>query len=271
MIIHCILTVGIDRAEQGMQMIESLQGQDVDLHVLWRGFGGISPKMPFVPTTELHINQASLSRSRNILLENLFSANNIESKDVICFADDDGLWPADLAKNIRQIFDQELNWAIGCFGPSIELMNLRRFPAADSKLTSVEQLLRKAASINLYIRANIVKEIGKFDEGLGVGTETPIGEDVEYAVRVYNLLSNAPYFYQLRQIHPYKESNKSRTHQLNLVLLLVIQMRYGGVLFPLCKKIIRLFLEDSKELLNLKLYLRQAQEICNLGGVNIQF
>lgn len=124
----------------------------------------------------------SLSKARNILLELARNAGDLEVADVVAFPDDDAWYPSPFLAGLSRLFS-------GSTQPDIFVCRYSVTPeptdgdmgAADEP--SLLQFVQSASSNTMFISANIVRQLGPFDETLGVGTDLPGAEDLDYALR----------------------------------------------------------------------------------------
>ncbi len=139
--------------------------------------------------TELLVepNIISLSKARNIMLDSLHYKKN-EGTDIVAFPDDDSWYPEGLIINLANIFRKTSCDLFFCrYGSNATVFT------EDSKLQepSYRDLIFNASSNTLFIRADIVRKIGFFDERLGVGAKYNGGEDLDYAVRAFRVASKS--------------------------------------------------------------------------------
>jgi len=246
--IHVILSISESRQACGIAMIESIASSEVQVHVLWRGL----PNLEFQSKSNVHsyfLKEASLSRSRNFLISSALDLKLIGDSDVICFADDDGLWPEDLAQRILRSFSEPIEWALGIYGPSVDEVDRKRFPPTNQDTQSIEEILSRSSSLGLYVRGNLIKKAGRFDENLGLGAEIGVGEDTEYAVRLFHLATKSPYDPILIQFHPYGSQNLSSRLTASIRLICYLAGKYSLPKYPVIRRILSLILRRK---INLK-------------------
>jgi hypothetical protein len=207
--VHCLLTIGPDRVDTGLNLINSANQQGILIHVLWRE--NCRPlALDFELATDIETDfNVSLSKARNILLKELLLNGKADDSDVIFLGDDDGSFPPDLAQNIYGSFeDSSLLWALGRYAPSQREINIKRFPNQEKVALGQRESLRMASSLGIYARLSLIKSVGFFDEMLGIGTSIPVGEDTDYVLRLVNASGRARYLPTLLQFHPYKPESK---------------------------------------------------------------
>ncbi|MDR2489417.1 MAG: glycosyltransferase [Desulfovibrio sp.] len=126
-----------------------------------------------------------LSRARNVGLKHC-------TGDVVCFPDDDCLYPPGLLKKVNATFDVEKSSVLVGKQISLEAQPHRktfwernRMLARGQRNETVRSLFIGAPSITLFFTRESVARTGLFDESLGSGAGTPwgSGEDTDYVVR----------------------------------------------------------------------------------------
>ncbi len=206
---HCLVTIGPDRLDTGLVLLESGIQQGILMHVLWRE--NCKPgNLAFCLETDLQIDSSlPLSKARNLLLRELFESGKVNDSDVVFLGDDDGVFPLNLKENIDKVFmDINVSWALGRYTPSMTSVNLARFPNYQIDSLSQTQILRMASSLGIYSRIGLMKIVGFFDENIGIGTDVLVGEDTDYVFRLKKASRQAIYYPNLVQFHPYKLSSK---------------------------------------------------------------
>jgi hypothetical protein len=218
--IHCLLIIGKNRYESGLRMIESADNEQVKIYVIWRGFAKL-PAMSGLrrPYFETVLTNCSVSQGRNILLGVLLKDDLVSNQDVVCFADDDGLWPSDLIPNLKTVFDNNISWALGIYGP-LNSIDKKRFPPQPCKSLSLGKLIKRSSSLGIYSTIGLVRKIGLFDENLGLGSAISIGEDTDYILRLHFESNTIFYCPTLVQIHSYENVrlNSRELHAMDFYL-----------------------------------------------------
>lgn len=126
--------------------------------------------------------QVSLSRARNILLERTNHSGDLARADIVGFPDDDAWYPAPFLQELSGLFGAPVQ-------PDIFVCRYSSVPevaegvCTRAKKTSLLQYIRCASSNTMFIRADIIRRLGPFDEALGLGTAVPGAEDLDYALR----------------------------------------------------------------------------------------
>ena len=206
---HCLLSVGQDRIMTALELISEAAKFDISMHVVWRG--GIPEFEENVKTyVSIVAGDCSLSKARNILLRNMMKDPTISDDAVIFLADDDGQFPVDFHDRLEEVFSKNLNWVLGSYGPSSKEIDRNRFPENSLSALSRKEILRISSSLGIYVRFSLLKEVGFFNEDLGLGSRICVGEDTEFALRLKRFSGSAQYNPRLLQIHPYKQKTQSQ-------------------------------------------------------------
>lgn len=149
----------------------------------------------------LHINQKGLSHARNIGLA-------YATGDIIAFPDDDCWYDSRLLERVRDYLNSsEIDGLCGC--PIDE-----NYESLISNFKKKETLLCKAnvwhggISFTIFLRNKVVKEVGLFDERLGVGAGTPYGsgEETDYLLRALEKKFKIVYTPKIKVFHPRKDT-----------------------------------------------------------------
>jgi glycosyltransferase involved in cell wall biosynthesis len=119
-----------------------------------------------------------LSRARNAALDSL-------TGDIVAFPDDDCAYPDDLLERVADRFAEQPSLdgltgrAVGFDGRSKPNWK------TDSAVLDRENLWNRAISFTMFVRRDVVSQVGRFDEQLGLGSATPwhSGEEIDYLIR----------------------------------------------------------------------------------------
>jgi hypothetical protein len=199
-------------------MIDSAADEQVKVYVIWRGYE-VVPTMPRFkrPYYEVVLSNCSVSRGRNLLLSRILNDISVSEGDIVCLADDDGIWPADLVSNVMATFSEEIPWALGIYGP-INSIDRKRFPPDASDSLSLSKLIRRSSSLGIYATVKLIRKVGSFDESLGLGSKISIGEDTDFILRLAFESKSSFYRPDLIQFHSYGnvELNSRKLHSLDL-------------------------------------------------------
>ena len=139
-----------------------------------------------------------LSRARNAALR-------LVTGDVVAFPDDDCIYPRDVLRSVAQVlsFDDRLGGVVGCPVDAETGERFRGFAARPTDLT-VRNVWQLASSVGLFLRSDVVREVGNFDESLGLGSGTPWGggEDRDYPLRALDAGIRLRYEPAIKVYHP---------------------------------------------------------------------
>jgi glycosyltransferase involved in cell wall biosynthesis len=119
-----------------------------------------------------------LSRARNTALPHL-------AADVVAFPDDDCAYPGDLLKRVasRLAKRPDLDGVTGRTTDG-EGRSAGRWSTTPGPL-SRETVWHRANSASMFLRRDLIEQVGEFDErlGLGSGSTSASGEEIDYLVR----------------------------------------------------------------------------------------
>lgn len=225
-------------------MIQSAANPSVKLYVVWRGYSSI-PYFGQTPNVcfQTPLRECSLSFGRNLLLSKILTDNSISDAEVICFADDDGVWPTNLPNAINSVFSEPINWALGIYGP-LKGVNRVRFPiCADDNLKNKE-LLERGSSLGIYARVGLVRSVGNFDEELGLGSSIPIGEDLDFILRLEKISHESPYRPSLRQIHEYSSVESTERMISSLQFYCLMRTKGFRLTLPFIRRVFSLYIKN---------------------------
>lgn len=127
------------------------------------------------PIRVLH-SRPGLSRARNVGLP-------FATGDVVAIPDDDCRYPADLLSGVNAYLEANTGVDfLSVLHADSEVALAAIEPAA--RLSSFN-LWGRVPSISLFFRGGLIRQVGAFDEELGVGAGTPwgAGEDTDYVLR----------------------------------------------------------------------------------------
>jgi glycosyltransferase involved in cell wall biosynthesis len=118
-------------------------------------------------------SRRGLSRARNAALADVRA-------DIVAFPDDDCVYPKDLLARVRDRFESDaaLDGLTGRGGPSPPWRD-------EAAILTRENLWNRAASYTMFLRVELVRRVGEFDEQLGLGSGSPwsSGEETDYLIR----------------------------------------------------------------------------------------
>jgi glycosyltransferase involved in cell wall biosynthesis len=163
-------------------------------------------------------SERGLSRGRNEGLRHI-------SGDVVGFPDDDCWYHApNLLENVVELFSR--NPQIDGVGVSVvderEHPAYLRQPAKDLQIDRYN-LWGAVISFSIFLRREVVRRVGKFDESLGVGASTPwgAGEEMDYMLRVLEHGFRISYVPALAVSHPapatiFDDNSATRAHRYGM-------------------------------------------------------
>jgi glycosyltransferase involved in cell wall biosynthesis len=139
-------------------------------------------------------SERGLSRARNAVLGELRA-------DVVAFPDDDCVYPDDLLERVGR----RLGSVDGLTGRAVDEHGVSD-PNWDSEPGPVTRsnVWHRAISFAIFLRLEVVKRVGPFDERLGLGAGTPwsSGEEIDYLVRAVDADAGIEYDPALTVVHP---------------------------------------------------------------------
>jgi hypothetical protein len=122
-----------------------------------------------------------LSMARNLLLQKATEEKAFDIDGIAAFPDDDAFYPDHLLPAITDLFTNR---------PYLDLFTCRNslnpqchFDSKDLRPVRGSDLVRRTSSNTIFLRTHLVKQLGSFDERLGLGTPAGGGEDTEYVLR----------------------------------------------------------------------------------------
>jgi glycosyltransferase involved in cell wall biosynthesis len=145
-----------------------------------------------------------LSRARNAALQ-------LVEADLVAFPDDDCVYAPNLLESVARRFsvDERLD---GVTGRAVDEAG-RSSPswASEPAHLTRENLWNRGISFAIFLRAALVRAVGRFDEqlGLGSGTSLTSGEETEYLVRAVEFGAHIEYDPMLTVTHDEKPTPDS--------------------------------------------------------------
>lgn len=139
-------------------------------------------------------SKPGLSKARNIGLP--FAVG-----DIVAFPDDDCCYPADLLSGVSGYFESS---------PGVDFLSVLHVDSEGAPIItrpalklSIYNLWGRVPSISLFFRKGVVRQVGAFDEALGVGAGTPwgAGEDTDYVLRALAQGAQGMHDSSLRVLH----------------------------------------------------------------------
>lgn len=192
-----LLCCTVGRTDKLVRLLDSLVAQtrrDFELVVVDQNEAGVLDPVlaSFAGRVDIvHIrSERGLSRARNVGLAHCRGA-------LVAFPDDDCWYHDALVANVVALFDARPEAGL-ITGRTVDAQgadSLGLFLAADAEISKSNVWLI-GNSNSLFARAQVAREIGGFDESLGVGAATPFksGEETDFVLRA--LASGARGFYR---------------------------------------------------------------------------
>ena len=153
-----------------------------------------------------HVLVHGLSKARNIGLKEV-------TGDIVAFADDDRWYFPNTLQVAKNLFEKYKKLE-GITGTPLDDSFRPLLPSlpADGSLLDQVSVWKAGISITIFLRAQVVNEIGLFDEGLGVGADTPYGsgEETDYLLRILEKGGSIKYFSDVKVGHPNKSQGGDR-------------------------------------------------------------
>jgi glycosyltransferase involved in cell wall biosynthesis len=204
-----LVVATVDRADALRTLLDSLERQthpDFRLLVVDQNaddrLGAVIGAHPRLSVERIR-SPRGLSRARNAALEHLRA-------DLVAFPDDDCEYPDDLLERVARRFQLERDLD-GLSGRSADRSG-RSAPSwkTDAAVLTRANLWNRARSFAIFLRREVVEQVGRFDErlGLGSGTISASGEEIDYLVRAVAAGARIAYdpdlvvYHQLRSLTP---------------------------------------------------------------------
>ena len=143
------------------------------------------------------VSAPGLSRARNIGLRAI-------TGEVVCFPDDDCWYPENVLDRMNQLLTNDPKWQ-GLVGDSVDEAGKPTLPWRDRKGSLTRSMSwRRAISYAIFLRSEVIREVGGFDETLGVGSGRPwgSGEDNDLVLRALKAGFRVQYDPSIRVHHP---------------------------------------------------------------------
>lgn len=200
-----LILATVDRVRSVRRFLESVTWQKYpSLEVL---IADQNPDDRLLPILELFRSRLNiihvrtplgLSRSRN-------GVRGLITGEIVGFPDDDCIYPTGLLDRIAQELTRspELGGVAGCPVAIQTRIPFRGFGSLPEYLTH-DNVWRLSSSVGLFLRREVLKRVGDFDETLGLGSGTPwiSAEDRDYPLRAIDLGIRMKYYPSLAVEHP---------------------------------------------------------------------
>ena len=184
-----LIMATVGRTEEVKRFLEHLDRQtyrDFELIVVDQ-----NPDDRLVPILEayekrfpiLHLrSERGLSRARNVGLRHI-------SGDIVAFPDDDCWYPPDLLERVARFFREHPDIDV-LTGRSVDVNGKPSVERWDPTSGFINRfnVWRRSTSASMFIKAKVVRQVGGFDEKLGLGAVTSWGssEETDYLLRALN-------------------------------------------------------------------------------------
>lgn len=124
----------------------------------------------------------SLSKARNILLEEAGRLEWLAEDGIVAFPDDDCWYPAGCLDHVHDRFaaQSDLDFWFCDYSSKPEPID----PTLE-RVAHTSDVLRRASSNTMIFRSRVISRIGPFDPNLGVGAVLSGSEDTDYALRAH--------------------------------------------------------------------------------------
>jgi GT2 family glycosyltransferase len=145
-----------------------------------------------------------LSRARNVGLAEVCA-------ELVAFPDDDCVFAPDLLEQVAQRLQQQTQLD-GVTGRAADADGHSSSSwARDRTLLTRANLWNRAISFTIFLRTDLVRRVGGFDEQLGLGSEQPwsSGEETDFLVRSVDAGGRIEYDPSLTVVHPDKKLSRS--------------------------------------------------------------
>ena len=156
----------------------------------------------FLNLKHVKVNFKGLSKARNEGLKYI-------TGDIVGFPDDDCVYPENLLEQVKNVFNLDKSVDVLCGKP----VNFEG-------QTTAGKFLKRRSMINIYkapfvfcsftmfLKNEVLKTIGLFDENLGLGSQTPFGssEDLDIGIRALRWGYRILYDPKVVVFHPEKEN-----------------------------------------------------------------
>jgi len=155
----------------------------------------------------LHLRSGrGLCRARNVGLQHF-------SGDIVAFPDDDCWYAPDTLEKIARAFYENSNYD-GFTGRGVDDSRPADYVFFSHRRGWVDKknVWHRGTSFSIFLRANVIRAVGPFDESLGVGSESGkhSAEEVDYLIRAIGSGFRIYYCPDLCIFHPYPVPTYSR-------------------------------------------------------------
>ncbi|MFD0697833.1 glycosyltransferase family 2 protein [Paenibacillus sp. GCM10027628] len=148
---------------------------------------------------------------------------SIMTGDIVAFPDDDCKYPPILLEQILELSRKNSEYA-GFTGQTLNddfLPSHGKFDSSPGQLNKLN-VWKRAISITIFLKREVIEKVGAFDETLGVGANTPwgSGEETDFLIRALNSGYKLFYDPQIIVLHPiaiteYNKAAFQRSYKYN--------------------------------------------------------
>ncbi|MDD4993356.1 MAG: hypothetical protein PHR83_14110 [Paludibacter sp.] len=172
------------------------------------------PNTDLISFHQLNTEKLSLSKARNSGIKYLIE-NDIHF-EYIMFPDDDSTFDSDFFYNFNNVVgEKKFNYLIDVYGLNSKDLYIEN-KLADGRLV-ISDKPKMVMSVNMLINEKSFREVGMFDEKMGVGTEYGAGEDTDFFLRCVTVSGPFIYTKKLWNYHP-KFEDKHKKFKLNQLI-----------------------------------------------------
>jgi glycosyltransferase involved in cell wall biosynthesis len=125
--------------------------------------------------------------------------------EILAYPDDDCIYPDDVLARVASAFEADSGLGVlsgPASSPAGQLGSGRWQPG--SCTINMRTVWTSVIAFNLFIRHDLMKAVGGFDERLGIGAEFGSAEETDLVIRVIRTGGRCYYDFDLRVIHPDK-------------------------------------------------------------------
>lgn len=204
-----LIVATLDRTDELIRLFESLLNQsyrDFDVILVDQNpdnqvFDIYHRYKEYFYIKYIHTSEKGLSHARNLGLK-------CKLNEIVAFPDDDCWYAPDTLERVHHIFKSEVCDILS--GQPIDKdgkLLVHNYLKNDCMVT-LQTIWNAAISFTVFLKRDVVLQVGDFDERLGVGSNTIYGsgEETDYLIRALKLKYNVKYIADLQIVHPRKIS-----------------------------------------------------------------
>lgn len=159
--------------------------------------------------------------------------------DIVCFPDDDSIMPLNTLKFVDEFFENNVNIQ-AVFGRVQDLnskKDILHFKKNNTKI-KLHNIYQTTIETSMFIRNETFKNIGMYDENLGLGTYYGAEEGADLVSRLLYKKVEMIYFAKPFSYHPnkrdYKLLNRAYSYNLGFGALVYKHIREYKKIYPMC-------------------------------------